>query len=61
MEDLRAFHQQLGTGQRVPVFGIMFGMAEESYLEEIADLTGGRVFDGREDLQAAFRKARGYN
>ncbi|MBD3293646.1 MAG: VWA domain-containing protein, partial [Armatimonadia bacterium] len=49
MADLREFHAELGTGQRVPVFGIMFGMAEESYLEEIADLTGGRVFDGRED------------
>ena len=30
-------------------------------LQEIADLTNGRVFDGREDLVGAFRSVKGYN
>lgn len=45
----------------VPVFSIMFGAAVESRLEEISSLTRGRVFNGREDLAQAFRKAKGYN
>ena len=45
----------------VPVFSIMFGAAVEGRLEEISSLTRGRVFDGREDLAQAFRKAKGYN
>ena len=30
-------------------------------LEELAELTHARVFDGREDLTAAFRSVKGYN
>lgn len=45
----------------IPVFSIMFGDAESSQLEALADLTGGRVFDGTEDLAAAFRSVKGYN
>ena len=45
----------------IPVFSIMFGDADESQLDAIAEETGGRVFDGREDLTAAFRAVKGYN
>ena len=45
----------------VPVFSIMFGQAQESQLDELADLTNARVFDGREDLIGAFRSVKGYN
>ena len=45
----------------VPVFGITFGQADTSQLNQIADLTGGRVFDGTKDLVSAFRKAKGNN
>jgi Ca-activated chloride channel homolog len=45
----------------VPVFSIMFGGASEEQLKALADLTRGRVFDGRTDLVKAFRKAKGYN
>ena len=45
----------------IPVFSIMFGDAEESQLEELAQYTNGRVFDGTEDLIGAFRSVKGYN
>ena len=40
---------------------IMFGDADESQLEDLAELTNARVFDGREDLVGAFRSVKGYN
>ena len=39
----------------------MFGSAEPGQLEALAELTNARVFDGREDLVAAFRSVKGYN
>lgn len=45
-----------------PVFGVTFGNADESQLRELAKFSVARVFDGRKDgLEAAFKKARGYN
>lgn len=58
----RAFadaYEELGA--QVPVFSIMFGDADESQLEDLAELTNARVFDGREDLVGAFRSVKGYN
>jgi Ca-activated chloride channel family protein len=49
-------------GRRVPVFGITFGNdADRSQLDTLANLTGGRVFDGTKSLTEAFRAVRGYN
>lgn len=45
----------------VPVFSIMFGDADSRQLEEIAEFTNARVFDGRHNLIEAFRKVKGYN
>jgi Ca-activated chloride channel homolog len=45
----------------IPVFSIMFGKASKRQLDEIAELTRGRVFDGKHDLISAFKKVRGYN
>jgi Ca-activated chloride channel family protein len=45
----------------VPVFGITFGDALQQQLNELAGLTGGRVFDGTKDLIEAFRQAKGQN
>ncbi|THB66853.1 MAG: VWA domain-containing protein [Desulfovibrio sp.] len=44
-----------------PVFCVTFGDADDSQLKEIAEYTVARVFDGRHGLEAAFRKAKGYN
>ena len=49
------------AGIDVPIFSIMFGDADSSQLEALAELTNARVFDGRDDLIGAFRAVRGYN
>lgn len=59
-EDLtkRLVQGSLGT---VPVYGILFGDASDDQLNQIAEATSGRVFDGRDDLIGALRDARGNN
>ena len=59
LSDFEAAYAGLGT--EVPVFSIMFGSADPTQLEELAELTHARVFDGREDLIGAFRSVKGYN
>ena len=59
VQDFRAVYERIGAD--IPVFSIMFGDADSSQLEELAELTGARVFDGREDLVGAFRSVKGYN
>ena len=59
IESLReALHNQ---GYDVPVFSITFGEADERQLQDIARISGGKVFDGRKDMAKAFREAKGYN
>ncbi|MGN0610119.1 MAG: substrate-binding domain-containing protein [Oscillospiraceae bacterium] len=48
-------------GYDIPVFSIMFGDADDRQLNELAELTNARVFDGRTDLTGAFRSVKGYN
>ena len=48
-------------GHRLPIFGVTFGDADASQLNELATLTGALVFDGRANLAQAFRSLRGYN
>ena len=57
--DFADIWQQAGVD--IPVFSIMFGDAESGQLDALANLTRGRVFDGRQDLVKAFRTAKGYN
>ena len=45
----------------IPVYSITFGQANESQLNQIAELTNGKVFDGKSDLVKAFKEVRGYN
>ena len=53
-----ALHEQ---GYDVPIFSITFGEADERQLQDIARISGGKVFDGRKDMAKAFRDAKGYN
>ena len=39
----------------------MFGDAEEEQLQDIADLTNAKIFDGKTNLLEAFKQVRGYN
>lgn len=47
--------------KKIPIYSIMFGDANKSQLDEIADLTNATVFDGKQDLVKAFKEVRGYN
>lgn len=47
--------------KEIPIYSIMFGSAEEQQLNEIANLTNAKVFDGKKDLVKAFKEVRGYN
>jgi Ca-activated chloride channel family protein len=48
-------------GHDVPIFGVTFGDADKSQLDDLAELTRARVFDGSANLTEAFRSVRGYN
>lgn len=50
-----------GEGHALPIFGVTFGDADKSQLDELAKLTKARVFDGKANLANAFRSVRGYN
>jgi Ca-activated chloride channel family protein len=59
--DLEQFRDSLSTGALVRVFPILFGEASNEDMEAVAQLTGGRVFDGRKNrLSVVFKEIRGY-
>ena len=57
-----ARYRQLPAAERgIRVFPIIFGEASPDELKKLADVTGGRLFDGRkESLASIFREIRGY-
>ncbi|RPK92425.1 MULTISPECIES: substrate-binding domain-containing protein [Streptomyces] len=64
--EFAAFYRALPAARQVtPVFPIVFGDSDRSELESIAELTGGRLFDGTKEegpgsLDGAFEEIRGY-
>lgn len=59
MQDLNTEYYKEGMG--TPIYSITFGSAYDKELQNIADLTNAKVFDGRSDLLKAFKEVRGYN
>ena len=59
LDELTRLYKQ--TGKDIPIFSIMFGYAEEEQLQDIADLTNAKIFDGKTNLLEAFKQVRGYN
>lgn len=57
--DLKAKYNQIKKD--IPIFGILFGSASRYQLEDIADLTNAKVFDGKYNLLSAFKQVRGFN
>ena len=49
------------NGKSIPIYSIMFGRAVRSDLQNMAKLSNGKVFDGKQDLKRAFKEVRGYN
>jgi Ca-activated chloride channel family protein len=62
MEAFQQWFQTLPADQRhIHIFTVLFGEAKPAELQTLADLTGGRVFDGKAGgLSAAFKDIRGY-
>ncbi|MBT1172674.1 VWA domain-containing protein [Bifidobacterium sp. MA2] len=57
-----AFDQYRSLGRDVPIFSIMFGEADPTQLNQIAQLSNAKVFDGRSgDLADVFRTVKGFN
>lgn len=57
--DLQNYYKKVNKD--IPIYSITFGNADDSQLKEIAELTNGKVFNGRNGLVQAFKKVRGYN
>ena len=57
-DDLRSYYN---NGEKIPIYGITFGNARDYELNDIANLTNAKVFDGRTDLTKAFKEVRSYN
>ena len=57
--ELRDGYQKIN--KEIPIYSITFGDAEEEQLEKMAQLSNGKVFDGKNDLVKAFKTVRGYN
>ena len=59
--DFGAFKSQLAGGVPARVFPILFGEASNAAMADLAQFTGGRVFDGRKAaLGLVFKDIRGY-
>lgn len=56
--DFASYYNELQLN--IPVYGIAFGDADFSQLDQFK-MTGGDVYDGRQDVATAFRMARGNN
>ena len=50
-----------GYNKEIPIYSITFGYADVDQLELLANLSNGKVFDGKSDLVKAFKTVRGYN
>jgi Ca-activated chloride channel family protein len=62
LEDFRLFYAGLPEPLRqVRVFTVLFGKADSNEMRELAELTGGRMFDSRKvSLAGIFKGIRGY-
>ncbi len=62
LRDFEQFFSTLSGGsQQIKTFPVLFGNANEREMDDVAELTGGRVFDGRsETLSLVFKQIRGY-
>lgn len=60
--DFENFYNSLPANvKNVKTFTVLFGDANPSEMQKIADLTGGKVFDGKKDsLASVFKQIRGY-
>ena len=58
-KELKKYYEK--TNKTIPIYSITFGASREDQLQEIADLTNGKLFDGKKGLTRAFKEVRSYN
>ena len=60
--DFQLFHQSLPPNLKdIPIFPVLFGESATAEMEQVAKMSGGKVFDARSrSLSAAFKEIRGY-
>ncbi|MET8626761.1 extracellular solute-binding protein [Kitasatospora sp. NPDC004669] len=59
--DFKRFHDGLPAAEKsIPVFPIKFGEAAVGQLQGVADISGGKLFDGGGSLDGVFEEIRGY-
>lgn len=58
-DDLESYYKKKKID--IPIYSITFGDSSEYQLREIANLTNGKVFDGKHNLKDAFKEVRSYN
>ena len=59
--DFQREWQQLGDVKSVRVFPVLFGDSDVAEMKQVAEMTGGKTFDGRKDsLAKVFKEIRGY-
>ncbi|SDI93115.1 Ca-activated chloride channel family protein [Lentzea albidocapillata subsp. violacea] len=60
--DFQLFHQSLSPDLKgIPIFPVLFGESATTEMEQVAKMSGGKVFDARSrSLSAAFKEIRGY-
>ena len=49
------------TGLAIPIFSITFGNSDDYELQDLAEFSNAIVFEGKENLEKAFKEAKGYN
>ena len=57
--DLKKYY--IRNKENVPIYSITFGDSSEYELNKLADLSNGKVFDGKKGLLKAFTEVRSYN
>ena len=57
--ELKNYYNKIKSN--IPIYSITFGSSDEYELSRIAELTNGKVFDGKSGLRKAFTEVRSYN
>lgn len=55
------YNEYKNNNLAIPIYSIMFGDASSEQLNDIANLTNAKVFDGRTNLLSAFKEVRSFN
>ena len=62
IDQFQTFHRELPQNLKgIPIFPVLFGESATAEMEQLAKMSGGKVFDARSrSLTAAFKEIRGY-